>query len=186
MPMGIVSDDEFEKELKNSSVPISAVVEPLPTKGRKEGDVNVPDSLRKVIGETSEIEGRKSAVDFAHLLGVSPSSVSAYANSATSTSSYNRKSESLDNHMQGRKSKIANTALARLNRSLGILTKEKINTASAREVAAIAKDMAAIVKQMEPENTDNPAAKNQPQFVVYAPTFRDERSYETIVAKDNF
>lgn len=190
MPMGVVSDEDFQKELANSQIevarPVNATVEPLPKPGRKDGDVNVPESLRKIIGETSVMEGRKSALELAEALGISPSSVSAYSHSATSTATYNEPDSELESHLQTRKSKVANTALTRLSRSLKILTTDKISTATPREVASIAKDMAAVVKMMEPENTGKDNGVKQPQFVVFAPTFRDERTFETIVAKDNF
>jgi hypothetical protein len=57
-------------------------------KGRKEGDNNVPNSIRAIIGETSNIDGRKEALALANSLNIS-SSVSAYANGVTSTKDYN-------------------------------------------------------------------------------------------------
>ncbi len=185
--MGVVNDAEFEKEITNSSVPIVGSVVDLPKPGRKEGDVNVPNSLRKIIGETSETEGRKSALEFAQSLGISPSSVSAYANGAKSTATYDTKDADIHNHIQGRKSVIAGKALTRLTRAMGALTTDKIKGANAKDISSIAKDMAQVVKLMEPEQLVDPnATKNQPQFLVYAPTIVNENTYETIVAKDNF
>lgn len=195
--MGVVSDEDFQKELKNSSTErvsfvkndnkvITGEVVDSPSKGRGNGNVAVPDSIRKVIGETSELEGRSVALEFAKSLGISPSSVSAYAAGATSTATYDKPKESIVNHIVGAKQKVANTAMNRLRRSLNVLTEEKIKTGTAREVAAIAKDMAAIVKVMEPENNSDNGNKPQPQFIVYAPQFKSESHFETIIAKDNF
>lgn len=197
MPIGVVSDEQFEAELKNSSVEIvrpsvnqdkviTGEVVDAPVKGRGNGNVAVPDSLRKIIGETSELEGRKNALEFAKSLGLSPSSVSAYATGATSTASIDAPSPSITNHINNRKEVVVSSAMTRLKRSLGVLTEEKIKTGSAREVAAIAKDMAAIVKMMEPESTGDNNLKVQPQFVVYAPQFKSENHFETIYAKDDF
>jgi len=203
MAMGVVSDEQFEAELKNSSVenrsdsnkPVNEIKpEPvltgeiidMPNKGRGNGNVAVPDALRKIIGETSELEGRANALAFAKSLGISPSSVSAYSNGANSTATYDTPSVSITKHISERKSKVVDNALSKLRKSLNILTPEKLNTATAREAAAIAKDMAAIVKIMEPENTDENGNKPTPQFVVYAPQFKNENHFETIYAKDDF
>lgn len=185
MPMGVVNDADFEKEVNNSGIPITGEVIDIPRPGRKENDVNVPESLRKIIGETNEIEGRQSALEFAKSFGVSPSSVSAYANGANSTSSYNTPNTELANHINGRKQKVVGSALTRLTRALGHLTSDRIATSSAREISAIAKDMAQVVNMMEDKIPDNPnQSKQAPQFLVYAPTMIDERKFEVIHAKE--
>lgn len=199
--MGVVSDEQFEAELKNSSIDkpinnhkldfdespaITGEVIDSPSKGRGNGNVAVPDSLRKIIGETSELEGRKTALEFAKSLGISPSSVSAYSNGATSTATYDTPSVSIKSHISERKSKVVDNALSKLRKSLNTLTPAKLGSATAREAAAIAKDMAAIVKIMEPENNGDNGNKPAPQFVVYAPQFKNENHFETIYAKDDF
>lgn len=185
MPMGVVSDAEFEKELDNSGVPLTGSVVDLPTKGRQENSVEVPEALRKIIGETSEIEGRKAALDLAASFGLSASSVSAYANGATSTATYNKPDPAISNHIKERKTKIVGSALTRLTRAMNGLTKDKIETSSAREISAIAKDMAQVVKMMEPETpAGNGDGVRAPQFLVYAPTMIDERKFEVIQAKE--
>jgi len=74
MPIGIVSDTDFQSELdrlsgsiKSVSVPVSGTIEQLPTKGRNTGDNNVPESLRKIIGEDAAINGRQSALQIAKI-----------------------------------------------------------------------------------------------------------------------
>ena len=185
MPMGVVNDSEFEQEITNSGVPLTGSVVDIPTRGRKEGDVEVPEALRKIIGETSEIEGRKAALDLAASLGVSPSSVSAYSNGATSTATYNTPSAPISNHIKERKTKVVGSALTRLTRAMSALTNDKIAESSAREISAIAKDMAQVVKMMEPETPQGTGNGVQaPQFLVYAPTMIDERKFEVIQAKE--
>lgn len=182
MPMGVVNDKEFESEVENSGVPITGHITELPRPGRQPNDVNVPESLRKIIGETSEIEGRQSALAFAESLGISASSVSAYANGATSTATYNKPSTELVQHIQGRKSKVVGSALTRLTRAMHHLTSDKIGTSSAREISAIAKDMAQVVKLMDDTPTSDGNKVQAPQFLVYAPTMIDERKFEVINA----
>src|SRR5215510_1658905 len=94
MAMGIVSNKDFDSELSSLQTPkpVEKIVKQVevidvPAKGRG-NNLEVPDALRKVIGETSAIHGRAEAVELASNFGISPSSVSAYANGSTSTSSY--------------------------------------------------------------------------------------------------
>lgn len=183
MPIGLVSDDDFLREIE-SHRPHSPKVDviPLPTRGRKEGDNNVPESLRKIIGETSVIDGRASALGLAEQFGISPSSVSAYAVGATSTTSYNSPTKEIISHINKSRGRAIKRASKTLNEALGSITQEKLDYTDARDLAGIAKDMAVIIKNLEPPqvNHDEGNNKQTPQFVIFAPTFRDERSFETI------
>jgi len=46
--------------------------------------------------------------------------------------------------------------------------------------------MSVIIKNLEPPTppVDSEAASKQPQFVIFAPTFRDERTYESITVNE--
>lgn len=189
MPIGVVSDDAFFKELdsyKNPSVskPVEVItpeIVDLPTKGRSEGDVNIPDSLRKIIGETAVIDGRKEALQIAEMFGISDSSVSAYAKGATSTTSYNEPSKSIISHINKSRQRSIKKAQNKLNGALEALTQEKLDYADAKDLSTIAKDMSVIIKNLEPDKVTNEGeSKIQPQFVIFAPQFRDERSFDTI------
>ncbi len=190
MAMGVVSDDDFLKEVDNTSLsrpkpiaktPIATVVDkPIP--GRKEGDVNVPNALREVIGEASFSDGRTSAVDLAQRFGISPSSVSAYSKGATSTASYDETPNT--SVIAKSRVRVQKRAMGRLMQALQNLTPEKLAETKARDLAGIAKDMSAVVKQMEPEVEGPDKTKDLPQFLVYAPQFRDERSFDVIYAKE--
>jgi hypothetical protein len=190
--LGVVSTEQFEKELGNCVQPVTERKSPnegtiLPNKdrGRGIGNVGVPDELRKLIGEESVIHGRQSALDLASDFGISPSSVSAYARGATSTATYQQPEETLVKYLDSRKKRITKKALRVLQSSLDTLTPEKLNGIKPRDASAIAKDMSVISKNMEKAN-EQTTGDNKPQFVVYAPTLRDERSYETIVVNDNY
>src|SRR6188768_1232721 len=153
MPIGLVSDEDFERELNNSapkqSVP-SITIAPLPTRGRKQGDTNVPDSLRKVIGETAVIDGRQAALSLAADFGISPSSVSAYANGATSTTTYDKPVESIIKHMNKSRQRSIKRASGVLNAALSAITQDKLDYTDARDLSAIAKDMSVVIKNLEP------------------------------------
>lgn len=180
MAMGIVSDDEFESEIENlnRNKNVDATIAELPHPGRQEGDNNVPDSLRKIIGETSEIEGRQEAIELAKQFGISGSSVSAYANGSHSTSSYDRQPNL--NHINRAKERIGLRARKTLMRALSSITPDKLAESDAKELAGVARDMSAIVKDMEPETLKNPENSNSPTFVIYSPQFKEEKHFEII------
>lgn len=177
MPIGIVSDDIFESELKNTTgeikrrVPVieGTIVNPE-RPGRREGDRNVPDSLRKIIGETSVLEGRQEAVDLAEMFGISESSVSAYAKGATSTTTYNQPSKSILSHINKSRTRSVKKAQKVLQEALEAITPEKLADVKVRDLAGIAKDMSAVIKNLEPEPIKDESEK-MPQFVVFAPQF---------------
>ena len=188
--MGIVSDKEFDSALvdcvnpKPKAVPIAQIVD-ITRPGRKEGDVNVPDSLRQIIGETSVTDGRQEAVALAKNFGISPSAASAYAHGATSTASYNEQPNK--SAIVGAKERIAKKARAKLMLALTNLTPDKLAAAKARDIAGIARDMSQVMKNVEPEQSNGAPGVNTgggPAFVFYAPQQREESSYQIIQAKD--
>lgn len=185
MPMGIVSDEEFETELRDSSRPVvMPEILPMPNlHGRSAGDVNVPNFLRELIGSTSEIDGRAEALQLADQFGISPSSVSAYANGSTSTASMH-KQPNLDK-INRAKHVIGVAARNKIRRALANITEPKLATAKPAELATIARQLAGVVKDMEPEGPKGgEGGKDKPQFVVFAPQFREENHYATVVARE--
>lgn len=193
MAMGIVSDKEFNSALTDCSVskPKSVPVAPPTaqiidiTRGRREGDVETPDSLRKIIGDTAVTDGRQEAVALAKNFGLSPSAASAYAHGATSTASYDEQPNK--NTIVGAKQRVASRARAKLMLALSKLTSDKLESAKARELAGIARDMSQVMKNVEPDTNAPGAGVNTgggPAFVFYAPQVREESSYQVIQAKD--
>jgi hypothetical protein len=190
--MGVVSEDQFKQELENCVSkeverhnPIEGIVLPKTPLGRGKGNVAVPEELQKLIGDEALTNGRQAALDLASDFGISPSSVSAYTVGATSTKTYNKPEDTLVKYLESRKRRITKKSLRVLQSALSVLTPEKLNGIRARDASAIAKDMSVISKNMEKQN-ETVSPDNKPQFVIYAPQVRDERSYETIVVSDNF
>lgn len=194
--MGIVSDKDFNSELTKSSSDkkspseikaptVSPVIEGQivdVNRGRPVGAVEVPNSLRKVIGEEAAINGRTSALELAQTFGLSPSSVSAYAHGATSTATYDETPNSP--HINSAKDKISKRARSRLMSALKHLTPEKMEGAKAKDLAGIAKDMAAVVRTMEPEVKGPTNVNNGPTFVFYSPQQRKEEAFDVVYAKE--
>jgi len=194
MPIGIVSDEEFFKESSSYSPAKSLIVPPnpvlegeildIPKRGRKDGDIEVPDSLRKIIGEEALLNGRASAVQLAAEFGLSPSSASAYAVGATSTSSYNQPKPSILSHINKSRERATKKAAKTLNAALAAITQEKLDYLDADKVSGIAKDMSVIIKNLEPKVASPDEGNKQPQFVIFAPQFRDERSFDMITVSE--
>lgn len=187
MAIGVVSSDDFDLEIEKSNLNhsksiIGTVIDKTPL-GRGIGSEQVPNSLRKIIGETSEIDGRAEAINLAAQFGVSPSSVSAYANGATSTASYDNPNKQLNNHINDAKARIAKKARNRLVTALNEITPDKLAAAKLRDIASVAKDMSAIVKDMEPKNESNDG-HNGPTFVLFAPPFRKEEYFDTVIVNE--
>jgi len=186
MPIGLVSDDSFQEELDRLNRKESHKVEILDVEkpGRKEGDVNVPDSLRKIIGEEALLNGRQSALSLAKEFGISPSSVSAYSKGATSTTTYNTPSQSIISHINKSRQRAVKRAQKTLNGALSAITQEKLDYADVKDLASIAKDMTVVIKNLEPQQQADTEGVKPPQFVIFAPQFRDERSFETITVQE--
>jgi len=197
MAIGVVNSNDFERELSktnspNINLPIfksnvvsEATIIDLPIRGRGLGNDNVPESLRKIIGEESAINGRKSALALAESVGVSPSSVSAYNKGATSTATIDNPNQKLKAHIDGAKLRVSVKAKNRLMTALNCLTPDKIANAKAKDISSIAKDMSSVMKDMAP-SSESVDVVNRPQFITYAPSFVKEEHFETIIVNDNY
>lgn len=177
MAIGLVSREEFDREIKEKET--EAEIKSIVRHGRTDGDVNIPESLRKIIGETSVIDGRDEALQIAKDFGVSSSSVSAYAKGATSTASYDSPNKSLISHINKSRRRAVKRASSVLNQALGAISQEKLDHTDAKDLASISKDMSAIIKNLEPSSVDSSESKG-PTFVVFAPQIRKEESFDVI------
>jgi len=177
------SSDIMEADIIESAPTVEARVESLHPQGRKAGDVNVPESVRKIIGEESVINGRASALQLANDLGVSPSSVSAYAKGATSTATINAPVKSLIGHINKSRARAIKTAQEKMNGALGAITQEKLDFTDALDLSNIAKNMSVVIKNLEPQEPPKQDTNivNAPQFVIYSPKFRTEESFGEII-----
>lgn len=167
MPMGIVSDSDFEAESERLRI---VTIE----KGRGNRPAT-PESLRKIIGENAVEEGSKATKVLTQALGISDSSLSAYKNGATSTSSYHN--PTFKDHIDKAREKIVKKARNRLLQSLNHITDEKLKSESPRDLAGIAKDMSVIIKNFEPEVEKGNGGR---QLIIFAPQFVTEEKFEVI------
>lgn len=177
MAIGLVTDEEYEREIGRKKVSVK-------TRGRSVGDNNIPESLRKIIGETAVIDGREAALELAEEFGVSSSSVSAYSKGATSTASYDTPAKSIIQHINKSRERAIKRASKTLNSALSAISQEKLDYADAKDLSGIAKDMAVIIKNLEPQQQSTSEASNGPSFVIFAPQFRKEESFDFIDVKE--
>lgn len=206
MPLGIISSDEFDLELNNCSSDIviphsnnssnspraSELIEVIPTSevinissGRGSGNTQVPEAIRKVLGETSSINSRKEALELAGMFGISNSSVSAYKEGAHSTSTINTPNLDTKSHIDASKLRVSTRARKKLNLALTHITDQKLAEAKVGEIASVAKAMAGVIKDMEPSTDDGKNKSNIP-FVVFAPVIMSENRFETINVTDDY
>jgi predicted transcriptional regulator len=184
MPMMVVDDSDFEKEIENCSKEKNSNQKPIIKEsikpGRAPGDNNVPSGLRKLIGEEAVINGREDALALAKMFDISPSSVSAYTKGATGTDSYNKPNKGLQNYLNSRKERLSKKAMKVARNAIDLLTPEKLAEVAPVKLASIAKDMSAIVKSMESDIRNPIGEQNNNQFVFYAPQFHKEQDYKVI------
>lgn len=193
MGMGIVSDKDFNSELSKVSTPNSTPIsqstpiigEPIigeivdVTRGRPRESNEVPNGLRQIIGETSNIDGRASAVDLASRFGISPSSVSAYANGSTSTSSYDKTPN--QPFIDAAKLRVSKRARIKLMDALSHITGDKLENAKPGELSTVARNMATVIKEMEPETPKaGPNVGAGPTFIFYSPQTRKEENFDIV------
>ncbi len=185
IPTQIIESESVDDMDLLESTECTGIIEQCNNPGRKSGDVNVPDTLRKIIADTAITEGRSAALKLASSLGISPSSVSAYTDSKTSTSS-EKSDESLSQFITNRKKKLGKRALAKLSLALDHITEEKLKDAKPAIVANVAVSMSHIVRNMEvdPEKTGRGDIINKPVFVLYSPPQKSEDKYEVIHSRE--
>jgi transposase-like protein len=178
VPMGIVSDEDFEKSIEQSK----AIVKDQ-KKGRGEEKRNTPDVVRETIARCA-INGEGTGKEIAEAFGVSPSSVSAYKVGSHSTTTYNEPNDNLVDKVLGHKERITKRAVKTALAALREITPEKLNGIKARDLAAIAKDMSAVISDMEPKVPINQNNQQNVQFVFMAPRVKELSEYQMITVNE--
>lgn len=184
MPLGILSDEDFDKELGISEKKdeVTARVEQINQGGRKSHSTTVPPSLKKIIGGTAiEDGGRQTYNELAKPFGLSYDVIEAYRTGRHSNQGRQEKKEDLVDHLTKVRQGLAIKATDKLDRAIESITNEKLAAAKARDLAGIAKDMSVVVRNIEGER-GNGITNNQ--FVIYAPHVMNEDRFETIIAQD--
>lgn len=171
MPIGIISQEEFDLELSSDF----SVLHIMPAKGR--GNVKeIPHAVRAFIAEEA-INGASSK-EITDALNISPSSISAYKNGATSTASYDSPNKKLRAHIDNVKERITKKASNRLIRALNNLDEDKMNELGARDLSGVAKDMSVIIDKMSPKA--DKSTEQHAHIHLYTPPQKKLEDYESI------
>ena len=214
MPLGIVSDQDFEKEILNNGVDIirntndkeSTPLEPRTSipeviNSEEQNPIITSDVLTmKRVGRHNDVNNvpmslRKVLSEEHAVNGLK--SAQSLANSLgglsqPTLSTYGRgqvsngqSNDEMLTYLNGRKTKISKRALNKLNLALSLIDDEKLLPLKATELSSVAKDMAIVAKQMEPSVKEDDK-KDPVQFHFYSPVIKQENHYDTVVAKDNY
>lgn len=177
MALGIVPDDVFEQELERF-LPSAIIVQPKKDgRGRFEGTETVPDTIRKVIGDTHLESGRAAGRDMAAMFGLSEEASQAYKDGKLSRTG--SPAENLSAHINKTKERIAMRAGNLAWTALNAITDDKLAEAKAGELANVARSAASIVKDMTPDESSNRPAQLT-QIILHAPKMMSEEKYQTI------
>lgn len=136
-------ESPVESKVVVPDVPITpslVVVDESP--GRSTGAPNLDPESRALIGAIANLPG--SQKDLSEKLGISQSRVSNFKHGKIN----GKESDPLKERLNIQKTTIANTAAETLARSLGLITEEKMQFTSAKNLAGIAKDMSTVVKNL--------------------------------------
>lgn len=180
MPLGILTDEEFEQELNRNTkkVPEGKIIDIEKGRGQK---TETPESARKLISELA-ISGVASQ-ELSQEFGISSSSISAYKNDANSTASYNEPNKELKNHNNQIRERIIRKARKKLVLAVDKIDDDKLDACNAKELAGVAKDMSSVIRNLEPEIKPETESGNN-QFIFFAPHIRKESDYPIINVSD--
>ncbi len=177
MALGIVPDDIFNSEVDKY---LNGHVVEAKKLGRPEDSINVPESLKKLIGDTQLESGRKAAQEIADAFGIGNRSRDVYARGATSLGSYHNPTKTLGAHIAKTKERIAVKAGRIAKGALNSITDEKLENLDATQAINVARSAAAIIKDMTPQEVAGNTQNNQVQFVIHAPKLVDESKFNVI------
>lgn len=181
----LLTDNAFESELLRFNIKLNNNASHEQVKvvdikrGRPEGRLEVPDEIRKQIAHEAIVG--TPVQEIVERFNTSPSSISAYKNGATSTTTYKEPNESLVSANNEVKLNLTDSARSALRSALLQITPDKLSLAKVRDAAGIAKDMSAVMKNLEPTN---PQQQNNVQVVIYKPRTKDEDAYDVITVNE--
>ena len=170
MPMMVCSETDFAKEVEMLNVDYRTI-----EKGRTVGKKEVPAEIRKLAA--SEALVGISVEEIREKYNISASSISAYKNGATSTSSYHEPDKDLANNNRAVKATMSERAEAVGLEAIGLLTVEKLDKAKARDLAGIAKDMSSIMSNMREGGNDSGPKVN---ITIMVPAVKEESDFRVI------
>lgn len=205
MPLGLVSDAEFEAALgRCERVTVSSasrrgrigpetgpdsvaecdgddsrVEKGRSGKGRTPGATAIPPILRDVMAEAA-VAGGHTQQQVADAFGSSRSSVVSFVNGHRTATWDGELDPRLVKKVDGVREQIIGKARGTLLDALDEVTREKLKAARVRDVSAVAKDMSTIIANQEPKIIGEVKQEIGAQFVFHVPEVRKESEFDVI------
>ena len=162
--LGIMSDEDFQLELlRNTSGEVKSR-----NLGRGADKNNTPQLVRELVAEVALDGASNQAV--AEAFDVSPSSVSAYKNGATSCATYNEPQSALKSVVNNKKHQIAEMAHTNIINALRAITPDKVSESGIKTASQLPPDMSVVKKNIKDDFSQN----KHPVFVIFAPQNKSE------------
>jgi hypothetical protein len=183
MAIGVVSAESFDREMRDLGIVPDLehhVNEEVRALVRGRGNKpEVPMAIRALVA-TEKLAGAPAEL-LADEFNISESSVSAYGNGATSTSSYDKKEPEIVAALDKAEERIIGRAQHKLLAALDSISEVKLKESKPNIASAVARDMSNIVRNMKPEAAVN--VQNN-RIVVFRPRLREEDEFESIQVID--
>lgn len=175
MPLGVLTEEQAVNELNRFGLISNSIqIEHKEIERGRGNTEEIPVSVRSFIA-TESLSGAP-AKQIAELYDVSPSSISAYKNGATSTASYHNGNPEILNSINAMRDRIIGPAQSRIIKAISSISDEKLDNSKARDAAGIAAQLSSVIKNLSPESEAN---KNT-QITIFAPRKNEEEDYEII------
>jgi len=180
MPMLIVDDEAFELEINRCNPSKSQVIH-MPKKGRPEGCIETPESIRKLIAGDA-IDGIATTKEIAKEYDVSMSSVNAYKGDSTSTDRMVNKivDSDLKRHNDNKRKKLNSLAHKVSRKALEHITDEKLEASKATDLSQIAANAARVIDKTTPKEPNSPVTNN---IHFYSPQQIRKENFEVVDAE---
>lgn len=170
--LGIVDESEFNKSLTDSKSAPSLVR--IQNKGKQVGDAPIGNSVRKIISDEALTSGNNKST--ADAFGVGISTIEQGKRGQIGR----RNDDDLSTFIKSRKNALAEVAMDKLGAAMDSITDDKLNQASLKESADVAKSMASIVRDMTADDGMNNKNEMNVQFVLHAPEMKKLEDYQVI------
>lgn len=183
----ILQDDDVEARLTSDKNLINklnsrVVVKELPHGGRKEGQLAIPEPIRKLIGGLANNSDERQA-DIAKVFSVSQATVSGAKRGLVGDRFDEELTESNEETKKASVESAHEAALDCLMDTLGSLggkIKSEASTMKAKELSKIATDMSRVVGTLKPAEKEG--TNSTTQVVVFMPVQKKEAQYDVIDA----
>lgn len=149
----------------------------------KNGSSNLTENERVAIGVIASVGGDQLAAD---LFGVNKSHVNDLKNGNRNISNDNLRIRDIDlqekiaERLENTKLSIQEVAATKLLKSMGLLTEDKLENSSAKELAQVSTQMSQVIRNMNNTNSNKDTSKANVKIVVHSPKQSNEDSFDTL------